>query len=68
VLAAKAVVIGSVSFVAALAASAVAVTAGVRLSRDQGQYVLPVSWLTELRVIVGSAAPPRSPPSSSALC
>jgi len=56
VLAAKAVVIGSVSFVAALAASAVAVAAGVQESRSQGEYVLPVSGLTELRVIVGSAA------------
>ena len=56
VLVAKAVVLGSVSFVAALAASAIAVTVGVRESRGQGDYVLPVSWLTELRVIVGSAA------------
>jgi ABC-type transport system involved in multi-copper enzyme maturation permease subunit len=56
VLAAKAVVIGSVSFVAALAASAVAVAAGIQESRSQGEYVLPVSWLTEVRVIVGSAA------------
>ena len=56
VLVAKAVVIGSVSFVAALAASAIAVTAGVQESRGQGDYVLPVGWLTELRVIMGSAA------------
>jgi ABC-type transport system involved in multi-copper enzyme maturation permease subunit len=27
-----------------------------RLSRDQGLYILPVSWLTEVRVVVGTAA------------
>jgi hypothetical protein len=56
VLAAKAMVLGSVTFVAGLAAAVIAVTAGVRISRSQGDYVLPVSWLTETRVIVGSAA------------
>jgi len=56
VLAAKAIVLGLVGFAAGLAASVIAVTVGVRLSRDQGQYVLPVTWLTEARVIVGTAA------------
>jgi ABC-type transport system involved in multi-copper enzyme maturation permease subunit len=56
VLAAKAIVIGGVSFLIGLAASTVAVTVGVHLSRDQGQYVLPVGWLTEARVIGGTAA------------
>jgi ABC-type transport system involved in multi-copper enzyme maturation permease subunit len=56
VLAAKAIVIGGVSFLTGLAASLVAVTVGVRRSRDQGQYVLPVGWVTEARVIVGTAA------------
>jgi ABC-type transport system involved in multi-copper enzyme maturation permease subunit len=56
VLAAKAVVIGSVTFVLGLAAAAIAVIVGTRLSNDQGQYVLAVSGLTELRVIVGTAA------------
>jgi ABC-type transport system involved in multi-copper enzyme maturation permease subunit len=56
VLAAKAVVIGSVTFAVGLPAALVAVLVGVRLSRDQGMYVLPVTWLTELRVIVGTAA------------
>jgi ABC-type transport system involved in multi-copper enzyme maturation permease subunit len=56
VLAAKAIVIGGVTFLIGLAASLVAVTVGVHLSRDQGQYVLPVSWLTEARVIAGTAA------------
>jgi ABC-type transport system involved in multi-copper enzyme maturation permease subunit len=56
VLAAKAIVIASVTFVAALAASIVAVVVGTRLSRAGGQYVLPVSGLTEVRVIAGTAA------------
>ena len=55
-LAAKATVIGSVTFVTGLAAAAVVVVLGARLSRDQGLYVLPVSWLTEVRVIAGTAA------------
>jgi ABC-type transport system involved in multi-copper enzyme maturation permease subunit len=56
VLAAKAIVIGSVTFVVGLAAAVVAVTVGIRLSSDQGEYVLPVTWLAEVRVIVGTAA------------
>jgi len=55
-LAAKAIVIGSVTFVTGLAASAFVVVLGTRLSRDQGLYVLPVSWLTEVRVVAGTAA------------
>jgi ABC-type transport system involved in multi-copper enzyme maturation permease subunit len=53
VLAAKAVVIGSAAFVAGLAAAAVAVAVGVQLARDHS-YVFPVTWLTDLRVIVGT--------------
>jgi ABC-type transport system involved in multi-copper enzyme maturation permease subunit len=56
VLAAKAIVIGLVTFVAGLAAAIIAVTAGIRLASDQGSYLLPVSSLTEVRVIVGTAA------------
>jgi ABC-type transport system involved in multi-copper enzyme maturation permease subunit len=56
VLAAKAVVIGAVTFVAGLAAAVIAEPLGVRLSRDQGSYVFPASWLTELRVVAGTAA------------
>jgi ABC-type transport system involved in multi-copper enzyme maturation permease subunit len=55
VLAAKAVVIGSVGFVTGLVAAAVAVILGVHLARSKS-YVFPVSWATELRVIVGTAA------------
>jgi ABC-type transport system involved in multi-copper enzyme maturation permease subunit len=56
VLAAKAVVIGLVTFVTGLVTAAIAVPVGVHLSRDQGLYVLPVSWLTAVRVVVGTAA------------
>jgi ABC-type transport system involved in multi-copper enzyme maturation permease subunit len=56
VLAAKAIVIGSVTFVTGLAAAAVAVPLVERLERDKGFYVFPVTPLTELRVVAGTAA------------
>jgi ABC-type transport system involved in multi-copper enzyme maturation permease subunit len=56
VLAAKAVVIGVVTFVVGLASAAVVVTEGQRVLRDHGVYVWPVTALTEVRVIVGTAA------------
>jgi ABC-type transport system involved in multi-copper enzyme maturation permease subunit/regulation of enolase protein 1 (concanavalin A-like superfamily) len=56
VLAAKAIVIGAVTFLAGLASAIVAVAVGVRLARDEGQFVLPVSALTQARVIAGTAA------------
>jgi ABC-type transport system involved in multi-copper enzyme maturation permease subunit len=56
VLAAKAVVIGLVTFVMGLVTAAIAVPVGVHLSHDQGLYMLPVSWLTAVRVVVGTAA------------
>jgi hypothetical protein len=56
VLAAKAVVIGSVAFVVGLVACVVAIAVGVPIMRNHGQVVLPVSALTEVRVIVGTAA------------
>jgi ABC-type transport system involved in multi-copper enzyme maturation permease subunit len=56
VLAAKAIVIAAVTFAAGLVAAVIAVMVGVRLSRDQGVYVFPVSWLTWLRVVAGTAA------------
>jgi ABC-type transport system involved in multi-copper enzyme maturation permease subunit len=55
VLAAKAIVLGSVAFVAALVAAAAAVTLGTELARGR-VYVFPVSGLTELRMVVGTAA------------
>lgn len=56
VLAAKAVVVASAAFVVALAASVIVVPIGISRARNQGQFVLPVSTLTEVRVLVGTAA------------
>ena len=56
VLVAKAIVLGGVTFIAGLAATFIAVMLITGLRRSQGGVVLPVSWLTELRVIVGTAA------------
>jgi ABC-type transport system involved in multi-copper enzyme maturation permease subunit len=55
VLAAKAVVIGAVTFVAGLLGAAAAVTLGERLLRDNGYFVYPVTPLTEVRVVAGTA-------------
>lgn len=56
VLAAKAVVLGVVTFVAGLLAAFVGVVVITQIRRTEGGIVLPVSLLTELRVIVGTAA------------
>jgi ABC-type transport system involved in multi-copper enzyme maturation permease subunit len=56
VLAAKAIVIGSVTFVTGLAGAAVAVPLGGRLLRENGKYVFPVGVLTEVRMVAGAAA------------
>ncbi len=56
VLAAKAAVIAAVSFGAALPAAVVAVAAGEWVLRSNGNYILPASPLTEVRVVAGSAA------------
>jgi len=56
VLAAKAIVIAAVTFVAGLAGSAAAVLVGADLLRGSGRFIFPVSGPTEARVIVGSAA------------
>ncbi|HEU5027964.1 MAG TPA: ABC transporter permease subunit [Spirillospora sp.] len=56
VLAAKAIVIGSVTFVAGLAGSTAAVLLGERLLRSNGDFVLPVGTLTEIRAVAGTAA------------
>ncbi len=58
VLAAKAVVVGTVSFAAGLAGAAAAVAAGEHLLRSHGNFVLPVSTLTEIRIVAGTAALP----------
>lgn len=56
VLAAKAVVIGTVAFTAGLASAAVVVPLCTQILRSGGNYVLPVTALTQLRVVVGTAA------------
>jgi ABC-type transport system involved in multi-copper enzyme maturation permease subunit len=56
VLAAKAVIIGGVTFGAGLVSAAIAVILGQRVLRGNGAYVYPASALTQVRVIVGTAA------------
>jgi ABC-type transport system involved in multi-copper enzyme maturation permease subunit len=56
VLAAKAIVIGSVTFVTGLVAAMIAVPLVGWLARSKGFYTFPVTWLTELRVVAGTAA------------
>ncbi|MHA6762603.1 ABC transporter permease subunit [Streptacidiphilus sp. PAMC 29251] len=56
VLAAKALVIGSVAFGTGLVAAAVAVALGGRILSAAGAVVYPISTLTELRVVLGTAA------------
>jgi ABC-type transport system involved in multi-copper enzyme maturation permease subunit len=56
VLAAKATVIGSVSFAAGLAGAAALVPLGEHILRANGSYLHPVSTLTGLRVIAGTGA------------
>jgi ABC-type transport system involved in multi-copper enzyme maturation permease subunit len=56
VLAAKAVVIGSVTFLAGLAGSIAAVVTGEWLLRSNGNFILPVSAFTEARAVAGTAA------------
>ena len=56
VLAAKAVVIGAVAFVTGLVAAAVSIAVGLPKEENQGQVLLTAPWLTEARVIVGTAA------------
>jgi ABC-type transport system involved in multi-copper enzyme maturation permease subunit len=55
VLAAKAVVIGGITFVAGLVGSALAVTIVGQMRDAAGDVVMPVGWTTELRVVVGTA-------------
>jgi ABC-2 family transporter protein len=56
VLAAKAIVLGTATFVVGLVGAAVVVVLGRRVLRGNGVYVHAVSIATELRVIVGTAA------------
>jgi ABC-type transport system involved in multi-copper enzyme maturation permease subunit len=56
VLAAKAIVIAAVTFAVGLVSATLVVTFGQRVLRDHGVYVWPATALTEVRVIVGTAA------------
>ncbi|MEU0568846.1 hypothetical protein ABZ297_26180 [Nonomuraea sp. NPDC005983] len=55
-LAAKAAVVGAIAFLTGLVCAGVAVPVGTRMLRANGQSVLAVPALTELRVILGTAA------------
>ncbi|GAA2168598.1 ABC transporter permease subunit [Actinomadura napierensis] len=55
VLAAKALVIGSVAFVTGLVAAAVAIPLATARARGHGFFILPVSGWTEVRVVAGTA-------------
>jgi ABC-type transport system involved in multi-copper enzyme maturation permease subunit len=56
VLAAKAVVIGAVTFVTGLVAAVVSIGVGVPKEENAGQVLLTAPLLTDVRVIVGTAA------------
>ena len=56
VLAAKAIVIGAVTLAAGIAGIAIALPVGLAKLRGGGNPILPVTGLTELRVIAGAAA------------
>lgn len=56
VLAAKAVVVGGVAFVAGLIAAAVVVTAGQPMLRHHGVHVYPATLATEVGVVLGTGA------------
>jgi ABC-type transport system involved in multi-copper enzyme maturation permease subunit len=55
ILAAKAIVLGSVTFVAGLIGAGIAVWLGERFLRGNGYAVYPVAMGTEIRVIAGTA-------------
>jgi ABC-type transport system involved in multi-copper enzyme maturation permease subunit len=56
VLLAKATVIGAVTFVTALVGAAIAVPISERILRANGNFINPITALTEIRVIAGTAA------------
>jgi ABC-type transport system involved in multi-copper enzyme maturation permease subunit len=56
VLAAKAIVLGAVTFAAGLAGAAGAILLGIPLLRANGSAIYPVTTLTDVRVIAGTAA------------
>jgi ABC-type transport system involved in multi-copper enzyme maturation permease subunit len=56
VLAAKAVVIAAVTFIASLAGAIVAVRLGEQVLRSNGNFILPASFLSDVQVVAGTAA------------
>jgi ABC-type transport system involved in multi-copper enzyme maturation permease subunit len=56
VLAAKAIVLGGVTYLTSLPATAVAVPIGERIARAHGLYLFPVTPAAGVRVVVGTAA------------
>lgn len=56
VLAAKSLVAGAVAFGAGLLGAGIAIPVGDGMLRSNGNYVYPIGTLTELRVIIGTAA------------
>ena len=56
VLAAKAIVIGSVAFACGAAAAAVAIPLGEHILRANGEYVSPTTTLTDVRIVLGAGA------------
>jgi ABC-type transport system involved in multi-copper enzyme maturation permease subunit len=56
VLLAKATVIGAVTFVTGLVGAAIAVPISERILRANGNFINPITALTEIRVIAGTAA------------
>lgn len=56
VLAAKAAVIGGVTFVAGLVGAAIALPVGDQQARSGGNWLLPLPVFTEIRMVVGVAA------------
>jgi ABC-type transport system involved in multi-copper enzyme maturation permease subunit len=56
VLAAKAIVLGAVTFIAGLVGTAIAIPLGEHLARANGVYLFPVTASAQLRVELGTAA------------
>ena len=56
VLAAKAIVIGAVSFVVGVVAALAAIPIYTRIATGNGNYIYPLNALTEVRLVAGTAA------------
>jgi hypothetical protein len=54
VLAAKAIVIGAVSFVAGAIGAAVALSLGTKITDSRGNYMFPAPLMTEVRAVIGT--------------